>query len=308
MTLALAASPENEAINQISLDGQTPLFTTNKRGLPVFLGKTYEEHVDAFQGIDKSVDARLWALAAVAASLKTRYHEKTVEKFAYEVRHSAVYIYELAATYRKFENSTRVEILSFTHHRIAARAKNPQKAIQAANDEEMSTRELEKWIKRQEPPTRKSVKEIETLHLPAVRLHLEETIQQLKNRDEDVPASAPFLHNMYHAMIGQVQWQLDRTVDEDCDKIFEAIEDGCYRFDDMFKWLQERGYFMREPEVEDRLATMVERKRVRETKEGGRKDTQRGEMTTIWVPYYARGGDDFTASRSTSIYAMGDED
>lgn len=293
MMTAELVTPANQAINLQSLDGEKPLFKTNNRGLPVFLGKTYEEHVDAFQGIDKSVDARLWALAAVAASLKTKYNEQTIQKFAHEVRHSAVYIYELATTYRKFENSTRVEILSFTHHRIAARAKDPQKAINAANDDEMSTRELEKWIKRQEPPTRRAVKEIETLHEPEVRKHLEDTIALLKIRDEDVPAPAPFLHNMYHAMIGQIQWQLDRTVEEDCERVFEAIEEGNYPRDDIFGWLQARGYFMRESELGDRLMHMVEKGRIKETKQGGKKDQQRGDMITIYVPAYSRDSSSF---------------
>lgn len=295
-----------DSVTEISLDGQKPLFTTNERGLPVFMGETFEEHVDTFEGIDKSIDARQWALAAVAASVKTKYNEKTVINFAHRVRHSVTYIYELALTYRKFQNSPRGEILSFTHHKIAAHSKNPQKAIQVAEDEEMSTRELEKWIKRQEPPTRKAVKELDTLHEPAVIAHLEETIAILKVRDEAVPAAAPFLHNMYHAMIGQVQWQLDRSEEEDCERIFEAVEEGCYRRDDIFGWLQDRGYFMREPEVDDRLRTMCENRKLRETKEGGKKDQQRGDMVTIYVPFYAATGDDFNIPRSTSIYGNGD--
>lgn len=290
----LATQAPAESITQTSLDGEKPLFITSDRGLPVFMGTTFEEHVNAFEGIDKSIDARKWALAAIAASVKTKYNDKTVERFAHEVRHSAAYIYELALTYRKFENSLRGEILSFTHHKIAAHSKDPLKAIKAAEDEEMSTRDLEKWIKRQDPPTRRAVKEIETLHLAAVRTHLEETIAILKTRDEDVPASAPFLHNMYHAMIGQVQWQLGRTVEEDCDRVFEALEEGYRRREEIFKWLQERGYFMREPEMMDRLAHLVQSRRVRETKEGGKKDAQRGDMTTIWMPMYERTGDDFT--------------
>lgn len=299
-------TPDMEAIVQTSLDGQQPLFEINDRGLPVFLGQTFEEHVDAFEGIDKSIDARQWALAAVAASVKTKYNEQTVINFAHRVRHSAAYIWELALTYRKFENSPRGEILSFTHHKIAAHSKNPQKAIKAAEDEEMSTRELEKWIKQQTPPTRKAVKEIETLHEPAVRTHLAETIAALKLRDEEVPVAAPFLHNMYHAMIGQVQWQLERTADVDCDVVFEAIEEGNYRKDDIFDWLQARGYFMREPELTDRLAMMCEKKRVKETKEGGKKDMQRGDMVTIYIPFYAATGDDYSIPRNVSVYDMGD--
>lgn len=301
-------APAMEAINQASLDGDKPLFTTSKCGLPVFLGESFEEHVEAFEGVDKSIDARLWALAAIAASVKTKYNEQTVINFAHRVRHSAVYIYELALTYRKFENSTRGEILSFTHHRIAAHSKDPQKAIKAAEDKEMSTRELEKWVKQQVPPTRRPVKEIETLHTPAVRGHLEETIKQLKLRDEAVPTAAPFLHNMYHAMIGQVQWQLERSVEGDCEKVFEAIEEGNYRKDDIFTWLQSRSYFMREPELSDRLMTMCQNKKLRETKEGGKKDMQRGDMVTIYVPYYAATGDDFSVARGNSVYEMGDRD
>lgn len=297
-----------EAITQISLNGEDPLFTTNDRGLPVFLGTTFEEHVEVFEGIDKSIDGRKWALAAIAASVKTKYNEQTVINFAHRVRHSAAYIYELAVTYRKFENSPRGEILTFTHHKIAAHSKNPQKAIKAAEDEEMSTRDLEKWIKQQAPPTRRPVKEIETLHEPAVRAHLEETVAALKLRDEAVPTAAPFLHNMYHAMIGQVQWQLGRSVEEDCERVFEAVEEGCYRKDDIFDWLQARGYFMREPELEDRLVTMCQNKKLRETKEGGKKDMQRGDMVTIYIPYYAATGDDFSVPRNKSIYEMGDRD
>lgn len=306
MSSAANVSPSTEAIMQISLDGDKPLFTTNERGLPVFLGETFEEHVETFEGIDKSIDARKWALAAIAASLKTKYDEQTIANFAHRVRHSAAYIWELALTYRKFENSPRGEILSFTHHRIAAHSKNPLKAIKVAEDEEMSTRELEQWVKRQKPPTRKPIKEIETLHSPAVRQHLESTIEVLKLRDEAVPAIAPFLHNMYHAMIGQVQWQLDRTEEEDAERILEAVEEGNYRKDDIFKWLQDRGYFMREPELDDRLLTMCQNKKVRETKEGGKKDTQRGDMVTIYVPYYAASGDDFHVVRGRSIYENGD--
>lgn len=306
MTTAIQEAPR-ESIGQISLDGEKPLFTTNDRGLPVFLGETFEEHVTAFEGIDKSIDARKWALAAIAASVKTKYNDKTMEKFAHEVRHSTAYIYELAITYRKFENSPRGEILSFTHHRIAAHSKNPIKAIKAAEDEEMSTRELEQWIKRQAPPTRKAVKEIETLHIPAVRSHLEATIELLKTQDDDVPASAPFLHNMYHAMIGQVQWQLNRTIEEDCERVFEALEEGYRRREEIFKWLQDRGYFMREPEMADRLAYLVQAKRVRETKEGGKKDAQRGDMTTIWMPMYERTGDDFNVKKGNPIYTMGED-
>lgn len=299
-------SPAMESIVQSSLDGQKPLFTTNEKGLPVFLGQTFEEHVETFEGIDKSVDARKWALAAIAASVKTKYNEQTVINFAHRVRHSAAYIYELAITYRKFENSQRSEILSFTHHQIAAHSRIPVKAIRAAEDEEMSTRELEKWIKRQNPPTRKAVKELETLHEPAVRSHLEETIGMLKLRDEAVPGAAPFLHNMYHAMIGQVQWQLDRSVETDCEVIFEAVEEGNYRKDDIFTWLQARGYFMREPEMDQRLTLMCQNRKLRETKEGGKKDMQRGDMVTIYVPFYAATGDEFSIPRNNSVYEMGD--
>lgn len=320
-------SPPIEAIAQISLDGEKPLFTTNERGLPVFLGETFEEHVETFEAIDKSIDARKWALAAIAASVKTKYDEQTIINFAHRTRHSAVYIYELANTYRKFENSPRGEILSFTHHKIAAHSKNPQKAIKVAEDEEMSTRELEQWVKRQKPPTRKPVPELLTLHQPAVIEHLEGTIEVLKARDDAVPAVAPFLHNMYHAMIGQVQWQLGRTEEEDAERILEAAEEGNYRKDDIFKWLQDRGYFMREPELCDRLQVLalhsileteaIEQKlpahrlscicsefnkRLRATKEGGKKDTQRGDMVTIYVPYYTGSGDDFHVVRSHSVY------
>ena len=48
-----------------------------------------------------------------------------------------------ARTYRAFEMRPRVRILGFTHHSIAARSEDPQRAIEEAADKLLSTRQME---------------------------------------------------------------------------------------------------------------------------------------------------------------------
>jgi hypothetical protein len=121
-------------------------FTPTKDGLPVFHGATYEDHVEAWKHVNKSVECRLWALGAIAASLVAKYGDGTVKKFAGEVRLSRWRIYEIADTYKKFEKSERSQILSFHHHTVAAKAAKPTEAIKKAEDNEWSTRQLDHYV------------------------------------------------------------------------------------------------------------------------------------------------------------------
>ena len=124
--------------------------------LPVFQGETWEEHVSAWAQVEDEMQDRLWMLAAVAASVTTVYGDQSIGSFAAEVGCSARRVYDYAATYKAWQSRQRSQSLSFHHHTIAARAEEPEKVIEEAEIEEMSTRELERKVsgKESEPMER----------------------------------------------------------------------------------------------------------------------------------------------------------
>lgn len=120
-------------------------------GLPTFQGDTWEDHVSAWAQVEDEMQDRLWMLAAVAASVTTVYGDQSIGAFASEVGCSARRIYDYAATYKAWQSRARSQILSFKHHTIAARAEDPDQAIEEAEVEEMSTRELDRKVSGKEP-------------------------------------------------------------------------------------------------------------------------------------------------------------
>lgn len=148
--------------------------------------------------------------------------------------------------------------------------------------------------------------ELLVLQEPTVRQFLEDYKSVLGTARNSAPNVASIL-NMIDAHLGHAQWQLDRTDKEESVVILEAIDEGWQCGQEIFNWMQKRSYFMREPELQTRLAWMCENKKLREVKQGGRKDNQRGDLTSMYVRYDARTGEAFMASRSNSIYAMGDD-
>ena len=121
---------------------------------PVFRGESYEEHVSTWLEVDRSVQGHYWMLGAVAASLKEKYGEDAFAKFASEVGSSRRRVYEYAETYEAYndEKCERSHILSFHHHTVAARSEDPAQALETAEREELSTRELEQLVKTGEVP------------------------------------------------------------------------------------------------------------------------------------------------------------
>ncbi len=83
------------------------------------------------------------ARSRIAASLVWRYGENTAATFAADVGVSSRTIRRYALAYRAFETGQRCPILGFTHHSIAARSEDPQKAIDEAADKLLSTRQME---------------------------------------------------------------------------------------------------------------------------------------------------------------------
>ncbi len=207
------------------------------------------------------------------------------------------------------ETSRRREDVDFsTHAEVAGLPASEQDKIldKAAGNPRISSRDVRKEAKRTKKRLKLIPDEIEIIHTEEVQNFLDGYVEVLKGLDEHVPESAVFLRSMLHAHIGQAQWQKDRTIEADYDAIIESFQSGVYTQteDDIYGWLIRSGYFMSDPDFEERLSTMCRhsvlkdqaRKEHRQhmcdckpvhkmlikDKQGGRKEGQKGDMVDVY--------------------------
>src|SRR5215217_6284654 len=108
-----------------------------------------EEHVETWRLLNDSIEGHKWQMSAIAESLYQRFGTDAIREFAGLAGTSERRVEEYAKTYREWKGRERSRILSFHHHTIAARSPDPEAAIQVAEDEHLSTRELERYIQRE---------------------------------------------------------------------------------------------------------------------------------------------------------------
>lgn len=194
---------------------------------------------------------------------------------------------------RAIPDYRRRELVDFsTHAEVASLPENEADRIlaQAAGDPRVTRDVVRKEAQRIKRRLKQNPSELELIHDPEVREFVGIYIDSLKDWEKTIPPKAPFLRNMLHAHIGQAQWQLDRTLSTDCDAILEMFEgvaggEGVYRAtdDDIFQWLQKVGYFMRDPELDERLQYMLEHKMLQLVScEGSRQEGRRGTMLDLY--------------------------
>lgn len=275
---------------------QQTLFVERPDEMWEFVGQTPEVHVECWQEIDGQVQKDKWKLSSIAASLSTKYNQKTIDNFAYETRRSARRIREYAQTWRAFENGGRAPILSFTHHVAAASADDPIKAIELAHDKEWSAHELKHWVATGIEPGQKKGKkdapaaspELQKIHDDAVRAELDERMAAVRLWTEPVD---PFLSDVYRRVVELLEWQRDRTVDRDCAAIITMLagndddEDGteCASLGDMHTWLKTRCLLMSEQDLKARIETMLGVNMLQKlSRERSRGKTQRGAITGVY--------------------------
>lgn len=113
----------------------------------VFTGETYDDHVAAWGDCQVEVDSGMWGQARIAASLEAKHGESAVKEFAKDVGKGKSWIYEMVAAHRTFgQNSSQLELLSFTHHVEAAKARDPRDALEKAHDGHWSVKELKRYV------------------------------------------------------------------------------------------------------------------------------------------------------------------
>ncbi len=120
--------------------------------------ESWKDHVDAWRALGHQVEDAMWGRAAVAASLRHRYGDEAIEKFADEVGQAPRTIWRLAQVHLKFvENCRRRQNLTFSHHAEALIAKDPSAALGLAETKNWSAQDLRDHLRTERRAHRRPV-------------------------------------------------------------------------------------------------------------------------------------------------------
>jgi hypothetical protein len=125
---------------------QNPNFALDDGGMPIYLGQTEDDIGQDWDETAASIDKDHWKLAAIAATVITKYGQNNIGTFAEEHGTSSRWIRNLGNAYRTFQFGRRVPNLPISHHISALKAKNPVRAAKIAHDRHYSVKELDSWI------------------------------------------------------------------------------------------------------------------------------------------------------------------
>lgn len=291
---ALARTPEPDMVQVLSGPLDEPGITFTSTGLIIDPSVSYEQWERYGRKLQLAEKGIQWALGDWMIHGETFFKdraEQAVEFTGLKLKTLQNY----ATVAEKVEKSRRrdSDVVDFsTHAEVASlSAKQQERLLAKAERESLTSREVRREatrIKRQEG---KQKSELEIILTPEVQEYLDRYVTELKQFESSVPLTASFLRNMVQAHIGQAQWQKERTLSSDCDVILEAIDEyNGISDDDLFMWLQKRGYFMRDPELDERLEYMLAQRMISETDAGaaGKQDERRGKLPTFYVRYYKK--------------------
>ncbi len=203
-----------------------------------------------------------------------------------------------ASVAKRVETSRRREIVDYSIHvEVACLPADEQEKIlaEAAKEPETTTvRDVRREVHIAQRRLGKKKSEIEEIHTPEVQAYLQRYIETLQKLEEEVPLTAKFLRNMVQNHTAQAHWQKTRTVDDDCQIIQQAVKKsgGELAEDDLYQWLLDHGYFMSDPEFEERLEYMnrddVRMALVTDAGDDGKQSNRRGKLPSIIVVPWAK--------------------
>lgn len=219
-----------------------------------------------------------------------------VNKRAKEIGCGASTVYANALLYRRFAPllSTQNGLDDKGFYQAALKADDPEGKIEEWADKKLEDpffRPADAWreVKTQEEASRPDETAIN--EMPEVKQFLEDYKQAIKVVRSKVPSSAVHLYNLVDKHLEDLDWQLKRTVENDCRLILKYIEDaGGMNDDDIFTELHEHGRVMRVPQLEKRLDYMVAEKQILDENAGkdGKLEDARGTQASWYVPYYVK--------------------
>ena len=255
-------------------------------GLWEYHGKSLEDHITVWRDIDEKVESAQWAMAAIAASLTTKYGENDIEKFAQAVSRSSGYIWKVARTWKFWADRNSVpeghfSDLTFSHHVRAITHNDPVEAMNVARDRGFSAIGLEEWIsdvavENVDKPKKKSRKEPERENEYKVWLERLDTAL-LKDFIPTCPNKEFARRVLAREWREIIAWELRETNrSENRDLILAAIEEGAFTEDDLRKVTR-----LRSSEISGVIGALVAEGLYEWVREGGETDMARGSRRAI---------------------------
>lgn len=196
----------------------------------------------------------------------------------------------------KVDISRRRENVDFTSHAEVASLppEEQNRILEKAEKEELTVQEVRTEAHRAKRRIGREKTEIQLLQTDEVKDWLSRLHTALNPFETEVPEDAGFLKVMIRSFLGVVEEQSERTVASDCDKIMSIFEgdkeSAPYSLTDteIYRWLIAHFYFIKQPEVHDRLDLLCEQRKLKHVQTGGRKEGQRGDMTWVYMPYNSK--------------------
>lgn len=224
---------------------------------------------------------------------ESRYGEKYAQAIE-ETGFDKPTLMNYASVAKRVEISRRREIVDYSKHvEVAGLTPAQQKKVLAqAEKEKLTVKEVRRVATRIKRDEGKEPSEIELLQTPEVQEYLQRYLNTLKEFEEAVPLTARFLRTMFQNHSAQAFWQKNRSVAEDCEIIQMAVKKsgGEMEENDLYQWLLDHGYFMSDPEFEERLEYMNQdnvRMAAKTDAGEGKQENRRGKLPTIiavpWV-------------------------
>jgi|ERR1051326_3722400 hypothetical protein len=191
-----------------------------------------------------------------------------------------------------------------THVEVASLPADEQEQIlaEAERDPGYTVKQARRAVHKAKRRLGKQKSELELLHTPEVKEYLDRYLAALKELEESVPLTARFLRLMAQSHQAQVHWQMNRSIDADCEAIMLPVKKyGAVAEDDLYTWLIEHGYFMSDPELDERLDYMqrddVRMLRITDAGKAGKQEERRGKLPQIYVKWFKDWGEHYKQHR-----------
>lgn len=265
----MAKIPSQSAASQ-------PLLVQRPDGTWEFNGVTEEDHVDTFLKVDGDVDSAQWALAAIAASIDTRYGEDNIGDFAKKVKHTPRHIRRIAKTYREtMQKGRHRPNLTFSHHVEALAYENVEEALDAAEANDLSALGLRDWInkKAHERLDSKEKKERET----SFQEFLERVESVILNDWLVTCPNQAWGRRIFNPVLDEIRWENRQLYMQGIkDKVKAAISKGSLTISDI-----KATTGLKAAEIESTVGSMVIDGELEWVREGGETEVARGTRRVI---------------------------
>lgn len=212
-----------------------PGFMMNDLGYPIFAGEGKEQHSGAWTQLKDAGEYLTWHKAAIAMSVHEKWKKDGIEEFckAHSVKES--YVYQLIRTYKRFASGkcTRVQSLSFSHHRTASYVKDPEQAqewLHQADDRKWSHKIMQDEIRKDRG--RQKIEAADNPDLEVERQYWHSTIRPVLCL---YIRAHPNRKQMVASWLGEGDANFKMRVMTHSEMVLQKLNEGCETIDDVMQ-------------------------------------------------------------------------